>query len=63
MWGGPPLLPSSAAKRTVTAPQGRISVPLWHVIRRRQVRDTWPLQGVPQGSVTLELSWLGAMAP
>ena len=33
------------------------------VVRRRQVRDTWPLQGVPQGSVTLELSWLGAMAP
>lgn len=49
----PPLAP----------PQGRVSLPLRHVIERRRLRDTWPLQGGGgQGTLTMELSWMGALA-
>ena len=42
--------------------QGRVSIPLRSVIEQKKVRDTWQLQGVQQGSITAELSWLSALS-
>ncbi len=42
--------------------QGRVSIPLKDVIERQRIRDTWPLQDVEQGDVTMELSWLSALS-
>ena len=42
--------------------QGRVSIPLRQVMERGRVRDTWPLQDVGQGSLTMELSWMGTLA-
>ena len=43
-------------------PQGRASVPLREVQRRRRVRGSWPLQDAPPGaSLSLELSWTAAV--
>lgn len=58
---------NAAAARPFLAPQGRVSVPLRDVIERRRIRDTWQLQGPGrreegQGRLTMELSWMGALA-
>lgn len=42
-------------------PQGRVSIPLEEVIGRRRLQDTWPLQGGQQGTLSMQLSWLGAL--
>lgn len=46
-----------------TCRQGRVSLPLGQVMERRRLRDTWPLQGAGgKGTLTMELSWMGALA-
>jgi hypothetical protein len=42
--------------------KGRVSIPLRQVLERRRLRDTWPLEGVRQGRITLELSWFSVLA-
>lgn len=42
--------------------QGRVTVPLQEVIERKRWRDTWPLEDAAQGTLTMELSWMGALA-
>lgn len=39
-----------------------MSIPLGEVIKQRRWRDTWQLQDAERGSITLELSWLSALA-
>jgi hypothetical protein len=51
----PPCIPSTLFV------QGRVSIPLRQVMERGRVRDTWPLQDVKQGSLTMELSWMGTL--
>jgi hypothetical protein len=51
-------LPAPAFRACV---QGRVSIPLRQVMERGRVRDTWPLQDVGQGSLTMELSWMGTL--
>ena len=43
--------------------QGRASVPLRDVIDRQRMRGTWPLEGGAHegGTLTMELSWHGAL--
>lgn len=42
--------------------QGRVSLPLRQIIERGKWRDTWPLENTAQGTLTMELSWMGALA-
>lgn len=40
--------------------QGRVAVPLREVQRRRRLRGTWQLEGVPSGTLSMELKWVAA---
>lgn len=41
--------------------KGRVRVPLKQVIEHGRIADTWPMEGVPKGTLTMELVWRGAM--
>ena len=56
------LLSRACLPAPASTVQGRVSIPLRHVMERGRVRDTWPLQDVGQGSLTMELSWMGTLA-
>lgn len=39
-----------------------MTLPLQQVMERRKWRDTWPLEDAVSGTLTMELSWMGALA-
>lgn len=39
-----------------------MSLPLQQIIERGKWRDTWPLENTASGTLTMELSWMGALA-
>ena len=42
-------------------PQGTVRVPLRDVISQRRVEKTFRLVGVPEGSIDLDLHWVGIL--
>lgn len=57
-----PTQPGATSRPQLTPdPQGCVRIPLKQVIGRRRMQGTWPLEDGRQGTLTLELSWMGTL--